>query len=723
MKNKYNFIAAAALLTSSLFAQQQRPIIPCYTDEAIKHYRLTHPKEAALDDIERSKSTVTPEYAARQSGGNTVQSPTPYVLDTIPIVFHILHQGGTENVSDAVIRQAVAEINRVYTKSTSDSASIDPYMAPYEGKVNYIFQLATKDPSGNCTNGITRHFDTNTDWDQSTYANYIYTWNRAKYVNVYIVREICSGGAPCSQSGGIIVGYTNGIGGTGTASIDAIVYNSSFLTGANARSLAHELGHHLSLPHTFGATNTPGTCLSGGMSDDFLATANPAAATTGVTDDTPKYAGAFSTCPPGSPNACDVSNHANVQNIMDYSSCPLNFTNGQAKRIHNLLGSTYASRSTLISAANKVAVGLRNPAVCVPVANFHASTLIACTGAPITFSDSSANATVTSWNWSFPGGTFVGGTTATDSMPKVSYAVAGTYAVSYTAATSAGSNSITKTSYVTINSNVATYGAYVESFESATVPGTDWAVSNNASTDWAINTTAAATGTKCVYIDNFSNTANNVSHLISPSYNISGFTTPKFSFRMAYQQQVSTNTDKLQVLSSTDCEATWTSRFARTGSALANVTPPSGFPLAPTPAQFATYTVNIGALAGSTNVRFKFDFTAGAGGPGNYIFIDDINVYDAAVGIEAFETKIGLDIYPNPSSGVVNIDFALNEKHNVAISVTDLLGRTVESISSKQYPVGDVKLAIAEKTTYAPGVYLVNLNIDGNMISKKIVIK
>jgi len=404
------------------------------------------------------------------------------------------------------IFQALAEVNRVHTKKTPDSSNIVPYFASVYGANNYVFQLATKDPSGNCTNGIVRYYDANTNWNQTQYSNFAYTWDRTKYLNVYIVKNICTGTpCPASGGGGIIVGYTY-LPGTVSASMDAVVYNSSFLTGTNARSLAHEFGHWLGLSHTFGSTNAPGTCLSGGNSDDFLSSNPPAVATTGVIDDTPKDAGIESQCPASTPNSCDASNYANVQNIMNYSSCPLNFTNGQIHRMHNIMFSTTASRSNVLTAANKIATGIRNPQPCVPTPYFHASTRIVCANAPVTFSDSSQNATTTGYNWSFPGGTLVSGYTLTDSMPQVTYATPGNYAVSYTASTTAGGASITKSSYITVLSSVASYNtAFTESFETATVPGTDWSVSHTSSTgvDWTVTSNAAATGSKSVMIETF----------------------------------------------------------------------------------------------------------------------------------------------------------------------------------------------------------------------------
>jgi PKD repeat protein len=724
MENKYKLVLLAAFATATMSAQQ---IIPCATDEAMKELFAKDPAAKARFDAYNNQ---TPPAEFTQRLGNNSTNSVYYAPDTVPVVFHVLHQGGAENITNAQVAACLVEVNKIHMKTNSDTTGVDAHFQSIIGRNNYFFKLATKDPSGNCTDGVIRHFDTNTDWSQAS-PGYNYTgttagkWNPTKYLNIYIVREICSSTAPCSQSGGIVVGYTY-IPGTWPLGNqhDAIVYNYQFMTGTNARSLAHEIGHWFGLAHTFGSTNTPGTCLSGGASDDYLANG---AAGAGVTDDTPKYYGAFSTCPPSTPNTCDVSNYGNVQNIMDYSSCPKMFTDGQTHRMHNTMALTTVGRNNVCSAANKIATGVRYPSVCVPIANFHPTARIACVGTIITFSDSSSNAHATAWNWSFTGGTFQGGTTATDSMPQVSYSLAGTYAVSYTASTSAGSNSITKTSYITINPNVATHNtAFFEGFETAALPNADWSLYSNIGPDWAITSMGAATGTKSAFVDNYANTSGNNSHLISTGFDISSFIAPKLTFKMAYQQQTSTDNDKFQVFTSVDCGNTWNARYTKSGAALATVTPASGLPLSPTPGQFTTYTVNINGVAGSTNVRFKFEFFAdptATGGIGNYIYLDDINLFDATTQVQAIEAHMDLEIYPNPSNGNVTLDFNLTEKHNVAVTVTDLLGRAVESVPAKQYAAGQTKIMIAEKTIYEAGVYLVNMNVDGTMITKKIIIK
>ncbi len=737
MKKSYKLVAAAVLTATVSFAQQTKP---CFTDEAMKK-AMERPEVKARYEKEMQEATFSAEYLNqnnlmnnRGNGQNLVNSTlSPFTMDTIPVVFHILHQGGPENVSNALIMQALAEVNRVHTKKTSDSATIDPYFANVYAANNYVFQLATKDPNGNCTNGIIRHYDANTNWDQSQYSNYAYSgtganlWSPKKYLNVYIVKNICSG-QPCpptSTTGGTIVGYTY-LPGTWTGMPeDAVVYNASFLTGTNARSMAHEFGHWLGLSHTFGNTNNPTTCMSN--SDDYLSSAPPALAYVGVTDDTPKYQGAFSTCPAqGSANACDPSNHANVQNIMDYSSCPLNFTVGQVKRMHNIMNSTTGNRSTVISAANKIATGVRYPAPCIPVPYFHASTKVACSGAPITFSDSTTNTKVSAYNWSFPGGALVNPYTVTDSMPKVTYATPGTYAVSYTASTTAGTASITKTSYITILSSTATYNTnFTEGFETSAVPGTDWTSASTANVDWIVTSSAAATGVKSLMINNISNVPGDTTTLYGPSYNLAAIGSPSLVFKMSYQQQATSNTDKLQIYSSTDCGATWVSRFARTGTALqpTTVSGTSSSPFVPTASQFMSYTVGIAAVASATNVMFKYVFYAGTASTGNNIYLDDINVRNTTSGIKNIAEKIDLAIYPNPSSANVNIAFNLPEKHTITLNVVDMLGRVVETVPAQQYASGETVVTIGNKAAYQAGVYFVNINVDGEQISKKIVIE
>lgn len=81
-----------------------------------------------------------------------------------------------------------------------------------------------------------------------------------------------------------------------------------------------------------------------------------------------------------------------------------------------------------------------------PVADFSANPTTAITGQNIQFTDLSTN-TPASWVWTFTGGTPSG---STSQNPTVSYANPGTYNVSLTATNAAGSDTETKTGYITI---------------------------------------------------------------------------------------------------------------------------------------------------------------------------------------------------------------------------------------------------------------------------------
>ena len=269
----------------------------------------------------------------------------------------------------------------------------------------------------------------------------------------------------------------------------------------------------------------------------------------------------------------------------------------------------------------------------------------------------------------------------------------------------------------------------MEGFETAsTLPNANWNVFHSATNgvDFAVTSVAAATGVQSCMLNNLNNVGGDTSVLqTTSSYNLSTFTTPSLTFKAAYEKQsTANNADKLQILTSTDCGNTWLSRKVITSATLASAAGGTGTtPYVPTPAQFTTYAVTISAVASSTNVMFRWAFIADPTAPGNNLFIDDINIVDATAGIESIEESVGLNLYPNPSIGKVNIDFNLSAQSNVSVVVTDMLGRTVETIPSTSYQTGETTLVVGANNAYQAGVYLVNINIDGQHIAKKVIIQ
>ncbi len=111
----------------------------------------------------------------------------------------------------------------------------------------------------------------------------------------------------------------------------------------------------------------------------------------------------------------------------------------------DLTGST--NPETLTMNENKsVTASFTQPST-PPVANFSANTTTVYEGQSVTFSDTSTNGP-TSWSWTFTGGT---PSSSTQQNPVVTYNTEGNYNVSLTVTNAAGSDTETKTQYITVN--------------------------------------------------------------------------------------------------------------------------------------------------------------------------------------------------------------------------------------------------------------------------------
>lgn len=104
-----------------------------------------------------------------------------------------------------------------------------------------------------------------------------------------------------------------------------------------------------------------------------------------------------------------------------------------------------------------------------PVTNFSTSDNNICAGDCTSFTDLSTN-TPTSWSWTFTGGTPA--TSTSQNPSSVCYAASGSYAVTLTSTNASGSNTLTQTSYITVNPiDVATFNYTPSSFcQSGTNP-------------------------------------------------------------------------------------------------------------------------------------------------------------------------------------------------------------------------------------------------------------
>ncbi|HKC69308.1 MAG TPA: PHB depolymerase family esterase, partial [Bacteroidia bacterium] len=127
-------------------------------------------------------------------------------------------------------------------------------------------------------------------------------------------------------------------------------------------------------------------------------------------------------------------------------------------------------------------------------------------------------------------------------------------------------------------------------------------------------------------------------------------------------------------------------------------------------------TVSFGSVSG--NVSVTETSSACKVGPLN------VFVSVGTTGVSAFnEQQTAFQIFPNPASGNFNLLLNVAQKQNITIQVVDMLGRVVEASPTQVYPAGQTQITLGNQTNYLPGVYFVNLTINGQHISKKVIVQ
>ncbi len=723
MKKQLSIIISGLVISVSSFAQLQNTglkLIPCNTYNAMDEIFANDPGAKSRYNLVQSQFQL--EYEAAMQ--NSSQMKTAAVVYTVPVVFHILHLGGSENISDATVIAAMTQINSDYRKLGSDIGSINSNFSSLYVDAQITFALAKKDPNGLCTNGIIHHYDANTNWVQSS-SPFNYSgagagrWPTNKYLNIYVVKCIDGGSsAPCPPVTSFIGGYTILPGTAATnASRDAIVYRSDQLTGLSTRALSHEMGHWLNLSHTFGNTNNPGVVCGSTSGGDGIG-------------DTPDTKGYFSTCPGGNTGPfTGCATFENIENFMDYSSCPRMFTQGQVTAMRTALASTISGRSTVVSASNLTATGLNGAYTCTPVADLNSNKTTVCAGQSVTYTNLSQFGATGTLAW-----TFQGGTPATSSATSVvvTYPTAGTYSVSLTASNSTGSNTLNKVSYITVtNGGSALLMPYSQNFETATLPNDITVINGNVgSIAWAQNTSVGANSTsKCIYLNNASvSSGGNLDIFETPIYDFSSTTNVSLSYWYSNAKKTATQVDSFKVQYSLDCGGTWSNVLgipsAASMAALTGGTTTT--PLVPTATQWKQTTISsalMTAVANKPSVKFRFYYRSDAtAGSSNNIYIDEINL-SGTVGLNELEHSLGLTIYPNPTNTSSTVDFTISGNETIKISVSDIVGRLVEEYTTPTINGKNVSYTVNKNGSLAKGVYIVNIDVNNQRISKKLIIE
>lgn len=645
----------------------------------------------------------------------------------IPVVFHVLHNGGIENISREQILDALSILNRDYRRLNSDANIVKSDFLGMPADIEIEFVLATKAPNGQCFSGITKTQNALTsdgsDGDAQVNAikngNDVYqgTWQDKKYLNIYVCEEI--GGA---------AGYTFNPWGNGTGMNTGIWilhnYVGSIGTSdvSHSRALTHEVGHWLDLSHTWGDNNNPGNTSSCDYDDHV--------------DDTPVCIGVTS-CTPNI-NTCNDLNTSNgvssswnydvvdnVENYMDYSYCSKMFTEGQKTRMRASLLSSSGGRNNIWTSANLSSVGANgNATICK--ADFTSDKTIICAGDSVHFEDLSYNA-ASGWTWTLTGAS---PSTSTIQNPGVIYNTPGTYTVQLAATDGNSTQTSTKTSYITVlpaGTNLPFFDSF-ETYSSLTNNG-NWIVSNPGNNNaFTLFTGAGATGSKCVKLGNYGQSGSNVDELYGVPVDLSGLSSSDvvtLSFKYAYRKVQSGNNESLKIYASTNCGDSWNVRKTVSGNTLSTITASSAW--TPTTSDWVTvHVTNLISTYFVDNFRYKFRFE---GNGGNNFYLDDINLYlgqpsntNVTSGVNEIATNYtDLSVYPNPADNEIQISYNALEQNQMIFTIIDVTGKNVQTnqVSSNE----GTNLVLLDIAKLNAGMYLLKISNGNSEYIKPIVIK
>ena len=210
------------------------------------HYRLLE-----TDSNFRQRQVDLEHMVARRMMPGAALRPG---ISTIRVVVHVVQNTRAENISATQIRSQIAVLNRDFRATNPDKSKVPDVWKGLVADTRTRFALATTDPTGHRTSGITRTKTTRTSFGTGDTVKASATggadpWPSDRYLNIWV----------CTLTGGLL-GYAQFPGGP-PATDGVVILNTAFGTRGTAtapfhlgRTATHEIGHWLNLRHIWGDT-------------------------------------------------------------------------------------------------------------------------------------------------------------------------------------------------------------------------------------------------------------------------------------------------------------------------------------------------------------------------------------------------------------------------------------------------------------------------------------
>lgn len=728
------FIAAIILFASRSFAQ-----LPCSTD--IRYHELLQ-QYPQLAEYEKQFDEQLKRNLAKRT---TALADT--VTYDVPLVVHVVHDYGAENVSDDAIYTAVASWAKAYVKQNADTISVIPPFVPYIGNAHIRLHLATIDPAGRPTKGVVRmqSYLTYQGGDQAKYND----WPNNQYINIWLV-----GTFGAAYSGAAAYAYYPSSGAS-LPYYDGVICLANYIN--IEKTVPHELGHVLNLSHTWGSTNSPGVACGDDGVDDTPPTLGhmPGCGASALYDVTcaTGYSVTYTSMSGLHDSVVNYPDTVNSQNIMDYTYCELMFTKGQVSRMRAALTAPTAGRNNLITPSNLEITGALQPMPDLPpvadyIVNGATGTayltdkrtyfLAFNNSGSFSFKNASWNDTVSDVLWTFSNGA---STPSSTSMTTVDnqFSQPGWVTVSLVANSNAGTDTIVNTHAVYAADTLPAGGlGYTQPFAGAAAIS-NWPMFNfyNNQFKWEFYTGAGYGDSTCIRYRSYDTSARltgiaigDHDDIYTPAFNLAGFADSLFlDF---YTAGASTSNgitgwgtnrgDSLEVDVTSSGGVQWTKLAGFNSAAIANNGDHNAEFVPVSPAQWKAQAISVPAFYRTRNTFFRFRYWPG--NTGNNLYLDNfaIQPYRPSGVNRVAGAAHYFNVFPNPSANGCNLAFKTGNDGNISYCIKDLAGKVVYTQTKTLAPNTDVQEKISRSVIPVAGMYFITLSVDGVNMTQKMVV-
>lgn len=314
--------------------------------------------------------------------------------------------------------------------------------------------------------------------------------------------------------------------------------------------------------------------------------------------------------------------------------------------------------------------------------------------------------------YNFAGSIAIGGNAAV-SLPAAN-STSGSHILSVYLTNINGSGStnplgLTTTTFATISAAGLT-GNFFQNFVNTSFPYANYYLASPGGNNWERNSASAGS----IKYNNYSYPSGSSGEVYLAPIDLSSIGNKAMSFDVAYRQYSSEN-DRLEVLVSSDCGATWLNLYYKEGEDLKTLEPANTLFTPASSSQWRKEQVDLTGFGTANKLIIKFKATSNYG---NNLYVDNINL--GTVGVEVLNTlENAVSVYPNPSNELAFVGFETNSNEAINLNVINTLGQVVYVQSYGTLGLGYQTLSF--NTSDLPsGIYMVNLQVGDQTISKRL---